>query len=223
MLRPAAIQCWVRMLAMIRQQWGSVVCPSCGQLVGVQDERCLNCGRWNPGMRGFAPFLNRLGRDFGCIPVVMGTCTALYATSRLISGEVRVGGFMSCLSRNSESLFLLGASGTVPVFGYGRWWTVLTAGWLHGGVLHILFNMMWLRSIGPTVTELYGASRMIIIYILSGVVGFIASTVGGTFIRLPGFGGAAMTVGASAAVFGLLGALIYYGRRTGSSAAADQA
>src|SRR5262245_64254798 len=47
---------------MLRQRWGSVVCPSCGTLVGVLDERCLTCGRWNPGMWGFGPFLTRLGR-----------------------------------------------------------------------------------------------------------------------------------------------------------------
>ena len=56
------------------------------------------------------------------------------------------------------------ASGATPVFGYGRWWTVLSAGWLHGGVLHILFNMMWVRQLGPAVADIYGAARMVIIY-----------------------------------------------------------
>src|SRR5437899_9613360 len=41
------------------------VCPSCGNLVGVNDERCFTCGRWNPGLWGFAPLLKRLGRDLG--------------------------------------------------------------------------------------------------------------------------------------------------------------
>ena len=45
------------------------------------------------------------------------------------------------MSPGNESLFVLGASGALPVFGYGRWWTVLSASWLHGSVLHIVFNM----------------------------------------------------------------------------------
>src|SRR5215813_11176515 len=63
--------------SMLRQKWGSVVCPSCGNLVGVNDERCFTCGRWNPGMWGFAPALNRFGRDLGFTLFVMGACGVL--------------------------------------------------------------------------------------------------------------------------------------------------
>ena len=101
---------------------------------------------------------------------------------------------------------------------------MLTAGWLHAGILHIAFNMMALRNLGPPVAEFYGASRMIIIYTLSGVAGFTASTFGGAYFGfIPGFRGAASTVGASAAICGLLGALLYYGRRGGSSMVFEQA
>ena len=100
---------------------------------------------------------------------------------------------------------------------------VLTAGWLHGGVLHIFFNMMWVRQLAPATAEMYGASRMIIIYTIAGVVGFMASTMAALF-PLPGpLLGSGITVGASAPIFGLLGALIYYGRRTGSTMVGDQA
>jgi rhomboid protease GluP len=118
-------------------------------------------------------------------------------------------------------LFLFGESGRIPVFLAGRWWTVLTAGWLHAGLLHIFFNIMWIRQLAPATSEMYGPSRMIIIYTIAGIVGFAASTLAGAFV--PILGGAGFTVGASAAIFGLLGALIYYGRRTGSSAVSDQA
>ena len=37
------------------------------------------------------------------------------------------------------------------------WWTVLSAGWLHGSALHILFNMMWVRQLGPATADIYGA------------------------------------------------------------------
>src|SRR5206468_3524223 len=135
---------------MLRQKWGSVVCPSCRNLVGVNDERCFTCGRWNPGLWGFAPLLSRLGRDLGFTQFVM-----------------------------------------------------------------------WIRQLAPAASEMYGPSRMVIIYTIAGVTGFAASTLSGAFI--PFLGGAGFTVGASAPIFGLLGALVFYGRRTGSSIVGDQA
>ncbi|HYR43506.1 MAG TPA: rhomboid family intramembrane serine protease, partial [Terriglobia bacterium] len=206
---------------MLRQKWGSVVCPSCGNLVGVNDERCFTCGRWNPGLWGFAPLLSRLGRDLGFTQFVMWSCIILYLLTLASDVQgVSMGGF-NFLAPSAQSLFLFGASGVIPVFRYGRWWTFLSAGWLHAGVLHILFNMMWIRQLAPATSEMYGASRMVIIYTIAGVTGFAASTLSGAFI--PVLGGAGFTVGASAPIFGLLGALVYYGRRTGSSIVGDQA
>jgi len=203
---------------MLRQKWGSVVCPSCRNLVGVNDERCYNCGRWNPGLWGFAPVLNRFGQDFGFTRVVLTACMVLYTYSLVIDPHgIRISqptGFLpEFLLPSDRALAIFGASGQIPVFGYGRWWSVLTASWLHGGFLHILFNMLWLRQLAPETAEAYGASRMIIIYTISGVVGFSLSTLAGAYI----------TVGASAPVFGLLAALVYYGRKTGSSSIGRQA
>ena len=211
---------------MLRQKWGSLVCPSCGTLVGVQDEICLNCGRRNPGLWGFAPLLSRLGRDLGFTQLVMWGCIVLYLVSLVLDPSgIRAGGLLSFLSPSLQSLFLLGASGATPVFRFGRWWTVLSAGWLHAGILHIFFNMMWVRQLAPATSEMYGASRMVIIYTIAGITGFAASTVSsGMFTFLPGFlRGAGFTVGASAPIFGLLGALVYYGRRTGSTMVGEQA
>ena len=70
----------------------------------------------------------------------------------------------------------------IPVFVYDRWWTVLSAGWLHGGALHILFNMMWVRQLGPAVGDIYGAARMVIIYTIAGVAGFLLSSFAGAYI-----------------------------------------
>jgi rhomboid protease GluP len=120
-------------------------------------------------------------------------------------------------------LLLFGASGWVPVFGLDMWWTVLSAGWLHGSVLHILFNVLWIRQLGPVTAEMYGVGRMIIIYTIAGAAGFVATSVAFQLLgALPVIGGARLTSGASAPVFGLLGALVYYGRR-GSSMVGAQA
>jgi rhomboid protease GluP len=163
-----------------------------------------------------------LGADMGFVTLILGGSIVLYVVSLLLSGSaIRMGGLFSMFAPSIQSLFLLGASGAVPVFGYGRWWTVLSAGWLHGGALHILFNMLWVRQLAPATAELYGAGRLVIIYTLSGVTGFALSTMAGAY--LPFLGGAGFTVGASAPVFGLLGALVYYGRRAGSSVVHGQA
>jgi rhomboid protease GluP len=206
-----------------RQRAGSVLCSSCGKLVGVRDEVCWNCGRRNPGLWGFAPVLRRLGYDLGFVPIVMGGCAALYLASLLLDPSgIRQEG-VSILAPSVQSLATLGASGAIPVFLLNRWWTILSAGWLHGNLLHILFNMMWVRQLAPATAELYGGPRMTIIYTASSAAGFLLSSTAGFFGGLPVLGGAAFTVGASAPIFGLLGALVVYGRRGGSSHVSGQA
>jgi len=161
------------------------------------------------------------------VPLVIGASTALYLITLLVSGGsiLRVDGLFSFLSPSGGVLLAFGASGWVPVFVYNRWWTVLSAGWLHGGLLHILFNMMWVRQLGPTTADVAGPARTVIIYTVGGVAGFLLSTVAGrVFVGspIPLLRGGAVTVGASAPIFGLLGALVHYGRK-GSSIIGNQA
>jgi rhomboid protease GluP len=75
--------------------------------------------------------------------------------------------------------------------------------------------MMWVRNLGPATADLYGGPRMVIIYTAGSAGGFLLSSLLGLY-AIPKFG-APYTVGASAPIFGLLGALMYYGRRSGSS------
>ncbi|MFQ5928938.1 MAG: rhomboid family intramembrane serine protease [Acidobacteriota bacterium] len=208
-----------------RQTTGSVVCPSCGRLVGVNDKECFNCGRPNPGMWGYASLLRRLGQDLGFVQMVIWGCSGLYIAMLIIDpAGIRMGGLFSLLSPSASSLFLFGASGAFPVFQLGRWWTVLSAAWLHGGLLHILFNMMWVRQLAPATASEYGIGRMVIIYTVSSISGFFLSSWAGAFLWfLPWpLRGASLTIGASAPIFGLLGALVYAGKR-GSSAVGRQA
>lgn len=205
-----------------RQTTGSVVCASCGSLVGVNDDRCYSCGRRNPGLWGFGPLLRQFGNDLGFVSLVIYGSVGLYVATLLLTllrGESLVSqSIFSFLGPSTNTSFIFGASGAVPFFGYGRWWTVLSAGWLHAGLLHILFNMMWVRQLGPPTADIYGAGRMVIIYTVAGVAGFLLSSVAGLVMpQLPIIGGGMITLGASAPIFGLLGALVYYGRRGGSS------
>ena len=210
-----------------RKTSGSVVCPACGSLVGVNEDKCYMCGRAYPGMFGFAPVLRQLGADFGFVPLVIGASSVLYGLTLIASGsQLRVvGGGMSFLAPGVQALLLFGASGAVPVFGLGRWWTVLSASWLHGNLLHILFNMMWVRDLGPATADVIGPARTVVVYVVAGVCGFTLSSCAGRYIGpLPLLGGGAgVTIGASASIFGLLGALVHYGRMSGSSLIHGQA
>ena len=61
-----------------RQTTGSVVCASCGSLVGVNDDNCYTCGRRNPGLWGFGPMLRAFGNDLGFVALVVYGCSAIY-------------------------------------------------------------------------------------------------------------------------------------------------
>ncbi len=199
----------------LRQTGGSVVCRSCSLLVGVNDATCYHCGSPYPGLWGFGPALRRLGSDLGFTKIVMVTCGVLYLVSLALDPSgIGGGGFFSLLAPSLKGTYVLGMSGAVPVFQMGRWWTVLSAGWLHGSLLHIAFNLMWVRQLAPVTAEIYGPGRTVVIYTASSAVGFSFSSLAGLFLGgIPLIGGASFTVGASAAIFGLLGALVYSGRR----------
>ncbi len=207
-----------------RQKTGSVICRSCGLLVGVNDQECYHCGARNPALWGLAPHLRSLGADLGFINLVTGISVLLYGLSLALDPRnVSMGGLLSMLAPSGEAVYRLGASGAVPVFLLGRWWTLLSAGWLHGGLLHVALNLYWLRQIGPVTAEIYGAGRMVLIYVSSSVVGFFLSSFAG--LVMPNvwlLAGGRWTLGASAAIFGLFGALVYSGRRGGSSALSSQ-
>ena len=112
---------------------------------------------------------------------------------------------MTFLAPSDEGLFFLGATGTLPIGVYGRWWTLLSASFLHGSILHIFFNMMALRQLAPFVVEEFGFNRFAFLYVWTGVAGFFLSFLAGV----------PFTIGASASVCGLIGAIIYYGKSRG--------
>ena len=83
----------------------------------------------------------------------------------------------------------------------GQWWRLITAGFLHGGVIHILMNSWVLFDLGAEVEQIYGTSRMIVFYFFSTFTGFLISS------RF----GAHASVGSSAGIFGLIGAMLAFG------------
>lgn len=101
------------------------------------------------------------------------------------------------MSLDGLSLFRFGAKEGQAIFA-GQWWRLITAGFLHGGLFHIFLNSWALYDVGANVEQIYGARRFIVIYFMSTVAGFMAS-----LVWTP-----ALSVGASAGLFGLIGAMI---------------
>ncbi len=188
---------------------GSMLCPSCGKLVGIDERRCPFCGAWRPGLWGLAPFLQRvIGRRLDLVSVVIRACVALYVFGLLIDlpGALHSRGIFSLLSPSSRALYQLGMTGGLA-WAMGEWWTVLTAIYLHGGLLHIFFNLMWVRQLLPEIEDVFGTARTFILFNVAGAAGFVLSNL---VLGSP-------TVGASGSIFGLLAAVIAEGRRRGGA------
>jgi len=191
-----------------RKTSGSSLCPSCGKLNSVQAPVCFYCGQRYPGLWGFGPTLTRLVGGLSFARVVTAVCIAAYVVSLLLDVRVatRIRGPLSILAPSGAALDALGMTGAAA-WAVGRWWTLLTAIYLHGSLLHLLFNLLWVNQLAPVVGELYGRSRLILIFTAAGVLGFVVSNgVGVPF-----------TIGASGAIFGLLGAMVCYGRSRGGA------
>jgi membrane associated rhomboid family serine protease len=93
-----------------------------------------------------------------------------------------------------------------PRVAAGEWWRVLTSGFLHGGLLHLAFNMVALYIFGPPLERTLGRSRFAVLYTTSLVAGSL-----GALLLSP----TALTIGASGAVFGLFGAILMSQRAAG--------
>lgn len=196
---------------MFRKTTGTILCPSCGRLTSAEAAECLVCGRKNPGMWGFAAPLRAIFGRGGFTNVVTIACIALYVVSLMLDPRAAVSARnpFDAFSPSNGALDALGAAGAVP-WAVGRWWTIVTGIYLHGSVLHILFNVLWIRQLGPAVEQLFGPARLVVIFTVAGAFGFLVSNwVGHPF-----------TIGASGAVFGLLGAIVAFGKKRGGTVGA---
>ena len=193
----------------MRQTTGSMICPQCGKLISVGEEKCPFCGAWNPGLYGYAPGLQKLfGRRLDLVALIVTTCIVLYVAALALQPDAifQFRSLFSILSPGTRALYQLGMTGGLA-WDQRWWWTLFTAIFLHGGLLHIFFNVMWIRNLGPAVSDAYGPARAFVIFMVAGAVGFLVSN-----MATP-----APSVGASGSIFGLLAALIVFGRKRGIS------
>jgi rhomboid protease GluP len=176
------------------------LCPSCGALVGINANRCHQCGA---NLRfGLAAWSKGLAEFFGGhAPVTTAILIVnVVAFAAELMGTFHAGGGAGLgilWGMDGETLYRLGASDGASIFVYHQWYRLVTAMFLHGGLIHIGFNMMILMDLGPIVEEVYGSARYLFAYVVMGVAGFLLSALTGHF-----------SVGASGAILGLVGILI---------------
>ncbi len=117
------------------------------------------------------------------------------------------GGLRTLWGMSGAASYQLGASLPFPFFLQDhQWWRLVTAMFLHGGLIHIGFNMMNLMQFGPALEELYGSGRYLFLYVVTGALGFVASALTGHF-----------SIGASGALLGLIGAMLAITTKRGGS------
>ena len=187
---------------------GARLCTNCGRLIGGNLGTCPHCQSRQP-QAGWRSWLDpgATGDPFRPVRLLIIANVAMFVLSILI--QPRLSGFspFEFLAPTNQSLLVLGSTGALPLWQLGRWWTLVAAGFLHGGLLHLVFNMIALRQLAPLMLREFGSERTILIYSLGSVVGFLVSAMAG--VRL--------TIGASAAICSLIGALLYYGKSRGGS------
>jgi len=187
-----------------------MLCPGCRKLISSDEPACPYCGLSKPGSRLKKLFFNRFSAaSIDVVKILIYVNITFFVLSIFLnpSGLGLSANPLNFLSPSDKSLFLLGATGTMPINFYGRWWTLVSASFLHGGILHIFFNMAALGQLGPFVLREFGFNRFFIIYSVTGVAGFFMSYLAG----IP------FTIGASASICGLIGAILYYGKSRGGS------
>ena len=184
----------------------AIMCPRCRRLIGSEEAVCSWCGtpRSAPWWKIMSWMRGTIDSDW-IVKALITANVLYYALSFIISSSG--GASRGFFSPGQQSMLLLGATGTYPIDYFGRYWTVISANYLHGGILHLVFNLMALKQIAPMVSVEYGRSRMFTIYTIGGVLGYVVSY----------YAGVPFTIGASAAVCSLIGSLLYYGKSRGGA------
>jgi membrane associated rhomboid family serine protease len=206
-----------RLKASLRQTFGSKrqnydsshrMCPECRGLIERNASVCPLCGARVKSPRSRAGTATSSGRVLGIIPVPSTATSALvaanialyaiswYMTQSAASAELQSTSLFSGIS--GQVLVRLGAK-FGPLIAAGQWWRLVTAMFLHAGLLHIGFNLWCLFDLGPEVESLFSTPKFIVLYLVTGIFGFIVSLFWSPF---------GISIGASGAILGLIGILI---------------
>jgi len=193
-----------------QQQPRPKICPACGALVGIKATRCHECGA---SLRfSLAALSKKLSGLFGeheapVTSALLVTNILMFGVSLVLTMQAgEAGGLRTLWGMSGEASYQLGASHPHGIFTEHQWWRLVMAMFLHGGLIHIGFNMMALMQFGPALEELYGSSRYLFLYVFTGAFGFLVSA----FTRH-------FSLGASGALLGLVGAMLAVTTKRGGS------
>jgi rhomboid protease GluP len=180
------------------------MCPHCRAFITTKDRVCPYCnervGERVVDQRNPSPILGGLISHANFTTMILLLINVgLYVATVLAS--MRAGNNDAVMNIDGYTLIAFGAKLRELILLMGQRWRWVTAGFLHGGVIHIAMNMWVLYDVGAQVEQIYGTSRMLVIYFVATVLGFIAST----------YWSNSLSVGASAGLMGLIGAMIAVG------------
>jgi len=197
----------------------SLNCPRCNKLISGYLDECSGCGLANPASKAKWFGLLTLGGGSLIRPII-GLCILTFGMSYLLpmlipllAAPTHSGLFGLLPSPSSKALAVLGWADPRSIFS-GQWHLLITAIFLHGGVLHILFNMLWVRDLGAQAEALLGPRLMVLAFVLTGIGGNLLAVYWPFFAHSLGVSSSfTPLVGASGAVFGLMGVIMSYAPR----------
>ncbi|MEQ1945847.1 MAG: rhomboid family intramembrane serine protease [Bryobacteraceae bacterium] len=183
------------------------MCPNCRAFITTSDKVCPYCdlvlGRPVVEVRNSGDLIaGIIPSDRFVTSIILLINIGLYAAMVV---HMQGTGKSNLLDFDGRTLFDFGAK-FGPAIRAGQWWRLITAGFLHGGLFHIAMNSWVMWDLGAQVEENFGTPRYLLIYLFATFTGFFAS-----FYWNPG-----LSIGASAGIFGLIGAMIALGRRSGT-------
>jgi rhomboid protease GluP len=178
------------------------VCPHCGTLQDENRQTCLNCGKLL--MPHWMEVLKRVGIG---LPQVQSVSSLLTLVMILIYVRMVIyQGLSGLLAFDEDTLIRFGAHAK-EFTEQGQFWRISTAMFLHAGLLHIAFNLFALMQVGPMVEQIFGKGRMLFLYMVTGIIGNIASEMWISH---------GLAIGASGAIMGLIGVAAGWGQRDGT-------
>lgn len=139
----------------------------------------------------------KVGKTTG---ILMAMNIIIFLASVIIAARLTGDFFTNLFEVDYRVLYLLGAKDAGAILRGGEVYRLVTSMFLHGGIIHLAFNMYALYALGDTVESIYGRAKYLAIYFLSGIIASLTST----------FLSSSMGVGASGAIFGLLGAALIF-------------
>jgi len=180
------------------------ICPACGALVGISATRCHECGT---SLRFSLVAVSKslggaIGGETPVTMLILIVNLLLFGVS-LVASNLATGGLNLFSGVSGRVLYQLGARQSIAIL-EGEWWRLVMPIFLHGGLLHIAMNSLFLVDIGPQVERIYGSARYLFIYVFTGICSFLASTAWNLRIY-HGFG---VGIGASGALAGLIGVML---------------